>query len=189
MADDPKPRGRPRSIDRTAALDAAMETFWRRGYDGASLTDLTKAMGLSRPSLYAAYGDKADLFGAALSRYTQTVGGEPMRAFDAEPDAEQAVRAFLRVAAKGNTRPGAAQGCLIACTAATASGTQPRLREHLASIMAATKDRLAVRLGARRAGLLIDMMNAQAIAARTGVERASILADLDARAQAVMGVD
>ena len=179
-------RGRPRSIDRTAALDAAVEAFWVRGYDGASLTDLTTAMALSRPSLYAAYGDKSDLFAAALDRYLETIGGAPMRAFEAEADDAAAVRAFLATSAEGNTRPGASQGCLIACCAATAAGTDAGLRAKLGAMMTATRARLAVRLGEVRAGLLLDMMNAQAVMARTGAGRHAVLRDLDARVRAVM---
>ena len=182
-----RPRGRPRSIDHTAALDAAVETFWARGYEGASLTDLTKAMGLSRPSLYAAYGDKADLFARALDRYGETIGGAPMRVFEAAEDDADAVRAFLAASAEGNTRPGGAQGCLIACCAATAAGTDAGLRDRLGAMMTATRDRLATRLGPVRAGLLLDMMYAQAVAARAGATREALLADLDVRVEAVMG--
>jgi AcrR family transcriptional regulator len=53
------------------ALDAAMQVFWRNGYEGASLSDLTQAMGINRPSLYAAFGDKGTLFRKALDRYAE----------------------------------------------------------------------------------------------------------------------
>src|SRR5580692_5598487 len=61
--------GRPRSFDIDGALDRALQVFWRTGYEGASLTDLTKAVGVNRPSLYAAFGDKEALFRKALDRY------------------------------------------------------------------------------------------------------------------------
>src|SRR5512138_3569574 len=64
-----KPRGRPRSFDRDAALDAAVKVFWSRGYEGASLAELTEAMGINPPSLYAAFGDKEGLFLEAAARY------------------------------------------------------------------------------------------------------------------------
>src|SRR5882724_13552824 len=63
--------GRPRSFDPNKALDRAMRLFWRKGYEGTSLSDLTKAMGISRPSLYAAFGDKEALFRKALERYAE----------------------------------------------------------------------------------------------------------------------
>lgn len=63
--------GRPRSFEAGKALDAAMKVFWRKGYEGASLGDLTKAMGINRPSLYAAFGYKEALFRKVLDRYTE----------------------------------------------------------------------------------------------------------------------
>jgi len=64
-----KARGRPRSFDREAALNAAMEVFWTKGYEAASISDLTEAMGINPPSLYAAFGDKEKLFLATIEQY------------------------------------------------------------------------------------------------------------------------
>jgi AcrR family transcriptional regulator len=61
--------GRPRAFDPDAALERAMHVFWGKGYEGASLSDLTRAMGINRPSLYAAFGDKEQLFRKVLDRY------------------------------------------------------------------------------------------------------------------------
>src|SRR5258707_4889016 len=63
--------GRPRAFDAERALDSAMQVFWRKGYIGASQSDLTQAMGISRPSLYAAFGNKESLFAKVLERYFQ----------------------------------------------------------------------------------------------------------------------
>src|SRR5438105_6355851 len=65
----PAPRGRPRGFDPDAALDRAMHVFWAKGYEGASLSDLTRAMRINRPSLYAAFGNKEQLFRKVLDRY------------------------------------------------------------------------------------------------------------------------
>src|SRR5437868_14159214 len=67
----PTQRGRPRSFDRDAALDGAMHVFWAKGYEGASLSDLTRAMRINRPSLYAAFGNKEQLFKKVLDRYME----------------------------------------------------------------------------------------------------------------------
>jgi len=66
-----KTRGRPRAFDADAALDRAIEVFWEHGYEGASLADLTDAMGINRPSMYAAYGNKEELFRRAVARYAE----------------------------------------------------------------------------------------------------------------------
>jgi AcrR family transcriptional regulator len=63
--------GRPREFDTDAALDCALRVFWEKGYEGASLTDLTGAMGINRPSLYAAFGNKESLFRKAMERYAE----------------------------------------------------------------------------------------------------------------------
>ena len=65
------PIGRPRAFDVDEALDRALEVFWRKGYEGASLPDLTEAMGINRPSLYAAFGNKEALFRKAIDRYAE----------------------------------------------------------------------------------------------------------------------
>ena len=65
------PIGRPRAFDLETALDRALQVFWRKGYEGTSLSDLTKAMGINRPSLYAAFGNKEALFRKALDRYAE----------------------------------------------------------------------------------------------------------------------
>ena len=64
-------KGRPREFDAEKALDAALEVFWRKGYEGASLPDLTEAMGINRPSLYAAFGNKEALFRKVIARYVE----------------------------------------------------------------------------------------------------------------------
>jgi AcrR family transcriptional regulator len=71
MPEKTRERGRPRFFDAEAALDRAVEVFWRQGYEGASLSDLTAAMGINRPSMYAAFGNKDDLFRRAVARYAE----------------------------------------------------------------------------------------------------------------------
>jgi AcrR family transcriptional regulator len=88
--------GRPRSFDEEVALERAMRLFWRQGYEGTSLEDLTSTLGIAKPSLYAAFGNKRSLFSKAVERYTRTVRESLQRALD-EPKSEDVVRRFLRL--------------------------------------------------------------------------------------------
>ncbi|MEU0790691.1 TetR/AcrR family transcriptional regulator [Amycolatopsis sp. NPDC005961] len=103
--------GRPRAFDAEAALQKAVVVFWEQGYDGASLTDLTEAMGISRKSMYAAFGNKEDLFRLALQRYTEGPGAYIVEALQA-PTAHEVATLFLVGSVLANTRPGFPAGCL-----------------------------------------------------------------------------
>jgi AcrR family transcriptional regulator len=108
-----KERGRPRSFDRSAALQRAMEVFWTKGFDAASMADLTSAMGINSPSLYAAFGSKEALFEEAIALYARSEGTEIWDALDEAPTAREAITRFLRRSAHSFTRPGRPAGCLI----------------------------------------------------------------------------
>src|SRR3989442_342282 len=94
-----KPRGRPREFDREAALERAIDVFWRHGYEAASVSDLTAAMGINPPSLYAAFGDKEKLFLEAVERYQQQRRESVTKVFDEAPTAKEAVHRVLQDAA------------------------------------------------------------------------------------------
>ena len=104
--------GRPRSFDMGEALDAAMEVFWRRGYDGATLAELTCAMGIKPPSLYAAFGNKEGLLKAALDRYAQKRADHMARILSA-PTARQVAERLLFGTADIQTDPANPPGCLL----------------------------------------------------------------------------
>jgi AcrR family transcriptional regulator len=103
---------RPRSFDRDAALELAMRAFWERGYEETSISDLTAAMGIAPPSLYAAFGDKRRLFEEALERYQSGPGDIVMRGL-AEPTARAAVARMLREAAGEYALEGQPRGCWV----------------------------------------------------------------------------
>jgi AcrR family transcriptional regulator len=105
------PRGRPRTFDVDTALDAAVDVFWRHGYEGAGLTELTDAMGIGRPSLYTAFGDKAQLFQRALARYIDRNMAYVEDAL-AQPTAYAVAEALLTGNALAVTDPGTPPGCL-----------------------------------------------------------------------------
>ncbi|MET4921702.1 TetR/AcrR family transcriptional regulator [Streptomyces sp. PSRA5] len=103
--------GRPRGFDAEEALEQAMRVFWKQGYEGASLADLTDAMGITRTSMYAAFGNKEDLFRKSLERYTEGPASYGARALR-EPTARQVAAAFLAGSVLATTRPGCPAGCL-----------------------------------------------------------------------------
>ena len=103
--------GRARAFDAEEALERAMTVFWSKGYDGASLSDLTEAMGISRPSLYAAYGNKEELFRKALERYGEGPSSYERVAL-AQPTARAVAEGLLRGAADVQTDPATPAGCL-----------------------------------------------------------------------------
>jgi AcrR family transcriptional regulator len=103
--------GRPRSFDTDEALEVAMRVFWAEGYEGASLAALTEAMGINRRSIYAAFGNKEELFRKALERYTEGPASYAARALR-EPTARQVATAFLNGSVRATTRPGGPAGCL-----------------------------------------------------------------------------
>ncbi|MFJ4832848.1 TetR/AcrR family transcriptional regulator [Streptomyces sp. NPDC088747] len=105
------PIGRPRGFDAEEALEQAMRVFWEQGYEGASLADLTSAMGITRTSMYAAFGNKEELFRKALERYTRVPASYGARALR-EPTAREVATAFLDGSVRATTRPGCPSGCL-----------------------------------------------------------------------------
>lgn len=86
---------RLREFDEEQALDAAMQIFWQKGFEATSLSDLTSRMGIQRPSLYAAFGDKKGLFEAALRKYTQMHASMIRAQFHNHPSIREAFRIFL----------------------------------------------------------------------------------------------
>src|SRR5205814_3389129 len=105
-------RGRPRAFDPERALDRALKVFWRKGYEGASVSDLTTAMGINRPSMYAAFGNKRALFKRVLDRYAQGPAAYVSQALEA-PTAREVAERILRGAAELMTGAGKPRGCLF----------------------------------------------------------------------------
>lgn len=130
-------KGRPREFDADEALDKALHVFWQQGYEGASLTDLTEAMGISRPSLYAAFGNKEDLFRRALDRYAQSGPGAVQREALAEPTARAVVERMLHGAAICLTDPDNPRGCLAVQGALSCGEAADSIKNELCSRRAA----------------------------------------------------
>lgn len=124
-------RGRPRSFDRQEALRRAMEVFWLKGYENASLTDLTQAMGLNPPSLYAAFGSKEELFKEAADLYAEVEGRSIWDRIDAAPTARDAMEQLLVASAEAYTSGPQSRGCMIVLAALEPQGSNSAVCEDL----------------------------------------------------------
>ena len=141
----PRPPGRPRAFDREAALQAAMHLFWEHGFEGTSLAQLTRAMGITPPSLYAAFGDKRGLFVEAVERYLGGAGAVAGGIANAAT-AHDAARDLLVAAAIGDTGTGTPRGCLLASSIVSSSMAARDIREELAAMRRAIESALRARI-------------------------------------------
>ena len=189
--------GRPLSFDREAALEQAMLTFWRYGYETTSIVDLTTAMGVTAPSLYTAFGDKKRLFLEAARRYA----GDPeamTQAFDRAETACDAARAMLIAAATAFTGDVTPKGCLLASAAASGSSASADVRRVIADIRTGIAIRLRARIArdveseilppdtdvVTLAGMVMAIIQGMSVLARDGTDRAGLLAIVERTLQA-----
>ncbi len=117
--------GRPREFDIDDALENALQVFWSKGYEGSSLTDLTGAMGITKTSMYAAFGNKEQLFRKAVERYTAGPASYGERALEA-PTARDVAFALLHGAVTATTTPESPPGCFgVQGALVTGEGSAP----------------------------------------------------------------
>jgi AcrR family transcriptional regulator len=140
-------RGRPRTFDPDLALRQALDLFWERGYEGTSLHDLARAMGIASASIYACFGSKEELFRKVMALYGATSGEPPRRALREHPTARAAVHEMLRATADEITRPDTPHYCMLVLAAPTGAVENHAVREFLADRrrgqLDAIRDRLA----------------------------------------------
>ncbi len=159
-------RGRPREFDKDKALDSAMLVFWRNGYEGTSLSDLTTAMNINRPSLYGTFGDKEKLFLQVIERYLETYGTKGVRQLSQYPEIERAIAAFFDCVVEQLTDSQLPPGCLIANSTLECGGNRfdaigRRLSQCHAESEAALYSRLRL---AQAQGQLPEAEDVQALA-------------------------
>ena len=116
-------RGRPRAFDRAEALQKAMLLFWEKGFQGAAMSELTAAMGINAPSLYACFGSKEGLYREAMALYESGDGAELAAAIAAAPTVRDAIEIYLMRSAALFSRPGKPAGCMIVLSVVHAAGT------------------------------------------------------------------
>jgi TetR/AcrR family transcriptional regulator, copper-responsive repressor len=189
-AKEPKARGRPRGFDREEALERAMELFWRQGYESTSIADLTKAMGINPPSLYATFGDKARLFLEAVEHYGCKGRQSPESILEEAPSAREAVERLLQNAAREFSDTCHPPGCMVVSAATNCSASSVPVQEALAARrkMAEAKIRQRLERGmkagelpprtacAALAKFYTTVIEGMSIQARDGASRKSLLA-------------
>jgi AcrR family transcriptional regulator len=199
---EPTKIGRPRQFDSSAALSAATEVFWLKGYDAASLDDLTSAMNINRPSLYLAFKDKQSLFFSALEAYASSYGTAPLLAFQASTDPVAAVKIYFTTLVRNQARAGdCAKGCLLASCATGNAGQLRGVKEFLVDVTAHTITELVNRFemfkqtgllsndfaSKTKASLMVDITHGFAYRARCGESLDALLADVEDKTAQVLG--
>lgn len=200
MTDSAK-RGRPRKFDKVEALEKATLVFWKKGYEGASLNDLTSAMGINGPSLYSAFGSKYELFIEAIKTYSSQNACAPLVAFESEPNIRIAVQAFLTaVISNAVDNPSGASGCFLSSCVAASSGEMEEVRALLNKAIRETDKRLAARFDFEkekgvlspdfpsldRARLMFDLRQGYVLRARAGTRKKELSKDLDQRVRMIL---
>lgn len=196
-----KKTGRPRGFDREQALQAAINVFWAKGYDGASMKDLTAAMGINAPSLYAAFGDKHQLYLEAIDRYSNDDGCAPLVAFESEPDIEKAIIAFMQATIDyASNRPDSPKGCFLGSCVSTTAGQVDGTLERLQQAVTSTDEKLTQRFeqekalgnlpedfpSLQRAQLMFDLRQGLVLRARAELDNVAIEEDLAYRARMIL---
>jgi AcrR family transcriptional regulator len=197
---EPARRGRPRSYDPQVALAQALDAFWEAGYAATSLDDLSRATGMNRPSLYAAFGDKDAIYRKALEHYWADARSQIAIALDQERPLREALQDFYDRAIE-IYRSGNGRGCFMVGTALTEAMRNPKLRAELhrslhgltrvlASRIALAQSRGEIDAKADAAELAIvavAILDFLAIQARVGTERKALKATATAALNTICG--
>ncbi|MBV4463855.1 AcrR family transcriptional regulator [Pseudomonas sp. F-14 TE3623] len=158
-------RGRPRNFDREKSLAKAMELFWEKGYEGASMAELTATMGIGSPSLYAAFGSKEGLFREAVDLYRATDGAAVWQETLAATSAYGAVEAFLMSSAREFSRIDKPSGCFIILSALHSTQASAAVGADVSAKRARNVEILAEKLAQGvQSGEIDEGVNVEAVA-------------------------
>lgn len=139
-----KRRGRPPAFDRDEALEKAMQVFWMYGYEGTSMAELMDAMGMNKPSIYAAFGNKEELFRKALQKYLSGPSAFVKEAI-LEPSSLQVVKALLTQAVELLANQDTPRGCMIVQSALSCGPEAKLIQQELITYRVALEDALKQR--------------------------------------------
>ncbi len=196
-----KKMGRPRNFDYDTALLRAMKVFWEKGYDGASMRDLTAAMGITGPSLYAAFGDKTELYLKTIDHYISSDACTPLVVLERESDIETALKEFLfEVIRSATDHESGAKGCFIASSVVATTEHVEGVSARVNAIMAEAEDRLTARFQKEidkgnlpqsfparfRASMLFDLRQGYMFRGRAGGSKEEMLKDVSERVRMLL---
>jgi AcrR family transcriptional regulator len=180
-------RGRPRCFNLEEALDRSLALFWAKGFQNTSLDEIADAVGVKKPSLYAAFGDKEMLFRKVLQRYSGKLSG-PIQALDRYADIRKAIDAFVELGIASGCSQGHPRGCLLASAFADSTLLPPNLAKEIKALVNQADQAVAKRLKkAVRDGqlpadfdvkgtakFLVTLMHGVALRIRAGESRAEL---------------
>lgn len=195
------PRGRPKLYDAPTALRAAGRVFWTRGYGDTSLDDLAAAMGMNRPSIYRAFGNKESLYRQVLQLFTEQMQQAFAQTVVQEADIRKGLERFYRAAIDVYLAEPDALGCLVMCTAPASAHVQPQVQAELLATIESLDQRLAqrIRLAIREGQLLAStdpkslsrllqaVLHSIALRARAGESKAALRRLGDAAVAGLLG--
>ena len=195
-----RPRGRPKGFIPDEALDRAVEMFWEHGYEGVEVDRIARAVNVTKPALYRAFGDKSTLLLKAVERYGITYVAPRMAAFQSEPDIQKAVTAFCESTVEAASAD-AHGGCMLAAAATGESERVTEIRSLVAKGLTATAELFAKRFdkevkaghlsrtpSARvRGRLLVDLLQGLQLRGKVGIGRQQLLQEARSYVPLVLG--
>ena len=195
-----RPRGRPKGFIPGEALDRAVEMFWEHGYEGVDVDRIARAVNVTKPALYRAFGDKSTLLLKAVERYAVTHIAPRMAAFQAQPDIRKAVSAFCEATVTAASDE-ACGGCMMAAATMGNSERVTEIRSCAAKGLTATADIFAKRFEREmkagnlsstpsakvRSRVLVDLMQGLQLRARAGIAREQLLRDARSYVPLIVG--